>query len=309
MNLIKKQSLTGKNILITGANGMLGRAFKEVLRTESVKQVYALSHAELDVTDRTKVMQLERIQPNVIIHCAADVNAERCEAEPERCRAIQVGGTANIIELAVQTGAQIFYPQSFLIFDGQQLPITEKTIPNPLSVYGQCKLDAEKLILQNLPQALIVRMAGFFGGEENDKNFVGLLTRKLAQLLSEGVSTYQVGDRVWQPTWTVDLARNSILLLNENKSGFYSMATKGEASFYDVAVACVEELGLKKQIQIEKVSAIQVARNEKARRPDRAILENKRMIEENLDRQRPWRVALSEYLARPYFNNLFERYR
>lgn len=309
MNLFKKQSLTGKNILITGATGMLGRAFSEALSTEPVKEVFAFSHAELDVTDRANVLRLERIQPDVIIHCAADVNAERCEIEPERCRAIQVGGTANIIELAVQTGAQIFYPQSFLIFDGQELPITEKTNPQPLSVYGQCKLEAEKLILQNLPQALIVRMAGFFGGEENDKNFVGLLTRKIAQLLSEGVSAYQVGDRIWQPTWTLDLARNSILLLNENKSGLYSMSSQGEASFYDVAVACVEDLGLTNLIRIEKVSAHRVARNEKARRPDRAILENKRMIEESLDRQRPWRIALSEYLARPYFNTLFERYR
>lgn len=287
-------ALSGQRVLITGAAGMLGRAFVEALRDYPCT-VLARSHAELDVTDLDAV-KAERA--DLVIHCAADVNAERCQGQPEETRRIQVEGTRNVARL----GAKVLYPQSFLIFDGHDLPIHEGTRPNPLSVYGRCKLDAELLLG---PDDLVVRMAGFFGGEEADKNFVGLFTRKLASLLAEGVDSYAVGDRVWQPTWTLDLARNCALLLDENQSGVFTMASHGEASFWDVAQACVEELGLTARITIPKASAAQVARAETAKRPDRAVMDNRRLRQTGLERMRPWRDALADYLARPYFQTLF----
>lgn len=290
--------LAGKRVLITGGAGMLGRAFAEVL-ADYPCHVVAKSHAELDVTDRDAVLA----EPaDLIIHCAADVNAERCETQPEETERVQVGGTRNV----VATGARIFYPQSFLIFDGTRLPIDESTPPNPLSVYGRAKLAAERALPAD---ALVVRMAGFFGGEDKDKNFVGLFTRKLAQLLAEGVDHYAVGDRIWQPTWTVDLARNSVLLLDRGASGTYTMSCHGEASFHDLAQACVEELGIAHRMRIDKVPAAAVARAEKARRPDRAVMDNARLRAEGLERMRPWRDALAEYLSRPYFRTLFAPYR
>ncbi|HSV30091.1 MAG TPA: NAD(P)-dependent oxidoreductase, partial [Candidatus Omnitrophota bacterium] len=264
--------LNGKTILITGGAGMLGRAFAEVLAGYPCN-VVAKSHEELDVTDRDAVMA-ERA--DVIVHCAADVNAERCEDDPAQTRRVQVDGARNVADLARATGARLFYPQSFLIFDGKHLPISEHTPPAPLSVYGRCKLEAEQVLMQ-VPGTIVVRMAGFFGGEEKDKNFVGLFTRKIAQLLAEGVDHYAVGDRVWQPTWTVDLARNSALLLDEGKTGLYTMSCHGEASFWELAAACVEELGIGHRMRIDKVSAAQVARAEKAKRPDRAVMDNRRL--------------------------------
>lgn len=302
--------LDGRTVLITGAAGMLGRAFVEAMAADYPGcRVLAHPRAALDVTDRAAVLALAAEHPKVIVHCAADVNAERCEMEPDNCRAIQVGGTANVAELAAAVGAKVLYPQSFLIFDGSELPIREETRPAPLSVYGRCKLEAERLLLDRRSDTLVVRMAGFFGGDEADKNFVGQFTRKLLQLLADGVTSYDVGDRVWQPTYTLDLARNSLLLLDHGKSGLYTMSCQGEASFHDLAVACVEELGIGHRMTINKVSATQVARAEKAKRPDRARMENARLQAEGLDRQRPWREALAEYLARPHFRALFASYR
>jgi dTDP-4-dehydrorhamnose reductase len=252
------------------------------------------------------VLEKEAEKPDFVIHCAALVNADRCQEFPAECHRQQVEGTLNVVELASRTGAKFFYPQSFLIFDGTETPILETTKPNPLSVYGRCKLEAEEGALARLPEALVVRMAGFFGGDEKDKNFVGRFVVNLHEMIKAGVSSYEVGDRVWQPTYTIDLAYNSLVLLAKGKSGIYNMSCEGQASFYELAEACVEELGLTERFKIIPVSADKVAAiTDKAKRPPAAFMENRRLQAEGLDRQRYWRVALAEYLSRPWFQNLF----
>ncbi|MBT3766072.1 MAG: NAD(P)-dependent oxidoreductase [Rhodospirillaceae bacterium] len=299
------QNFHGKTILITGANGMLGRGFQEALSDAPECRILALGREELDITERENVIGFATENPDIIIHCAAFVNAEGCEENPELCRAVQVEGTRNIADLAAKTGAKVLYPQSFLIFDGKTNPIAEDTPPAPQSVYGHCKLEAEEIIRAECSDAIVVRMAGFFGGEEKDKNFVGKFVHHLHHLIESGTKTFDVGDRVWQPTYTLDLARNCVALLAANKSGLYTMACHGEASFYKLAAACVEELGLSDRITINQVSAERFNTQEKARRPDRAIMLNNRLDTEGLDLQRPWRDALKDYLDRPYFRTLF----
>ena len=85
--------LSGKTILITGAGGMLGRAFIDSLANVGDVNVQGRDHAQLDITDRPSVLELAMLNPDIIIHCAADVNAERCEAQPDQCRKVQVDGT------------------------------------------------------------------------------------------------------------------------------------------------------------------------------------------------------------------------
>ncbi len=290
--------------MVTGSGGMLGRAFCEALSAVDHVRVEQRDHAELDVTDRQRVLDHAELAPDFIIHCAADVNAERCEANPDQCQRVQVSGTRNITDLAIATGAQVLYPQSFLIFDGREIPILETTQPAPLSVYGRCKYEAEQVLRADLPGAVVVRMAGFFGGDEKDKNFVGKFVRHLFELIKDGTGSYEVGDRVWQPTYTLDLARNCLLLLTSEKHGIYNMSCHGQASFYELAAACVDELDLGDLISIIPATEAQVTANEKALRPAFGIMENRRLIGEGLDRQRNWRAALKEYLQRPYFQQM-----
>jgi dTDP-4-dehydrorhamnose reductase len=82
------------------------------------------------------------------------------------------------------------------------------------------------------------------------------------------------------------------------------MASHGQATFHDLAAACVDELGLAPRFEVRRVAASSMAQREKARRPERAVMENRRLAAEGLERQRPWRDALAEYLARPYFARL-----
>jgi dTDP-4-dehydrorhamnose reductase len=294
--------LAGTTILISGADGMLGRAFREALSSVPCT-IVALDRAALDVTDRAAVLKQADRSPDFILHCAANVDADACERDPDECRRVQVGGTANIVELATRCGAGVFYPQSVFIFDGQHLPVTEDTTPAPVFAYGRYKLEAERVILREVPGALVVRMAGFFGGDDKDKNFVGKFTRHLRAMRSRNERRYEVGSRVWQPTYTLDLARNTLLLLAMKCSGVYHMGAHGEASFFEVASACVHSLGLTDRIELVAAEP-ELALNELARRPGRMVTATERLDREGLNRQRPWREALHEYLGRPCFDDL-----
>lgn len=300
-------TLDNGTVLVTGADGMLGRAFREVMATIAPRSpVVALDHRALDVTDRAAVLAQAVHQPRWILHCAAHVDADACERHPAGCEQVQVGGTRHVIELARACGAQIVYPQSVFIFDGRELPVTEETTPTPPFAYGRYKLEAERLLLAEPTAPLIVRMAGFFGGDDKDKNFVGKFARQLRTMLQHGERRCIVGARVWQPTYTIDLARNTLLLVAMRRSGLYHMGAKGEASFFDVAVAMVQLLGLADRIEV-CAGDPEVEAREPATRPRRMVTATRRLDREGLNRQRHWHEALAEYLARPSFDDLRRR--
>ncbi len=296
------ESLAQARFLMTGAGGMLGSAFAEtIFKQLPGAGVRALEHAQLDVTDRDAMLLQADFKPHFIIHCAARADADACERDPEMCRRVKVGGMQNVILLAQHCGAKVLYPQSFLIFGESDQPLTESAQAKPLSVYGQCKLEAEQLLRAALPDSLMVRMGALFGACARDKNFIGKFFTILLRLRAENKRRCQVGDRIWQPSYTLDLAYNSLLLLALQKQGVYHMASHGQASFFEVARFMVDQLGLATAIDLVPVSAKQVQTQEAARRPFKALLENARLKQEGLDRQRSWRKALQDYLALPYF--------
>jgi dTDP-4-dehydrorhamnose reductase len=297
------RALSGLRILVTGADGMLGRAFREaVAPLGETLTMHALPHAALDVTDRDAVLACARYRPDVILHCAGLALADVCEREPVRARAVHVGGTHNVALLAQACRARVVYPQSVFIFDGREIPVTESTVPAPPIVYGTVKLEAERHLLAETEGALAVRMAGFFGGDDKDKNFVGKFVRELDAAVRAGQASIDVGERIWQPTYTLDLARNTLLLVARRCSGVYHMGALGEASFLDVARVCVEELRLDERISVRPSAPDVFEAAEPARRPFRMVTANERLEREGLLRQRRWDVALREYLARPWFD-------
>jgi len=292
--------LDDSRVLITGAEGMLGQAFAQ----EIGPQALCVNRQRCDITDMESVLSMRDLSPDIIIHCAANVNAEDCEVNQVGCRKSLVEGTRNIIELAKICNARILYPQSFLIFDGKTNPITEDTEPNPLSWYGHCKLEAANLIKSEIDHFLIVQMGGFFGGGRVDKNFVGKFIPHALNLLRQRKCTVEIGDRIWQPTYTKDLAKNCITLLEHHKTGVYNMASHGHATFAELAHECIQLLGLGAVMEVATVSAMELQINEKARRPDVAIMDNTRLRTENIDQQRSWQQALADYLNTPYFQSL-----
>ena len=295
-----------KRIMITGANGMLGQAFQDVLESQvPTAAVLALGKTELNVRSLDQVLGIKDFMPNLILHCAAIVNADYCEEHPDEAHAVKVGGARNIVELALRTEAKVFYPQSFLIYDSHDIPISESTPSNPLSVYGRFKLEAEEIVTEALPETLVVRMAGFFGGRGIDKNFVGKFVPHIAKLIKAGVQSIEVGDRIWQPTYTNDLAYNTLLLLANDRAGVYCMASHGHASFFDMACEITKLLAIDERFSITPASSKKVSMTEKAKRPETVIMENRRLDGEGLERQRAWQDSLAEYLDHPYFRSMF----
>lgn len=300
------RGLAGKTVLVTGGRGMLGRAFVETLhRHVPTAVVLDPGRDGLDVARRDQALEMARARPDVILHCAFRTDVDWYEDHAEEGTDQSLRGVENVLEIARMTGAQIFYPQSFLIYDGEAQPIDEQTVPRPLNVYGRVKLASEQMLRAGCPQALTVHMAGLFGGFETDKNFVGKVIPHLAKLLAAGTARFEVGDRVWQPTYTNDQAYNSLLLLARGRTGHYCMASHGQASFFELTREIAGVLGIASRIEIAPVSAQSMARKEKAARPLAAIMRNDRLQAEGLDRQRTWQASLGEYLDQAYFRGMF----
>jgi dTDP-4-dehydrorhamnose reductase len=299
-------NLDNKTFLITGANGMLGRAYEQIIRRYlPFAKLYSFGKDKLNVVDKSQTLNYAYLKPDFIIHCAALVNADYCENNENEAYNVIVQGTQNIVELAIKCNAKILYPQSFLIFDGIENPITERTIPTPLSVYGKYKLIAEQIILDNTSNSLIVRMGGFFGGNEVDKNFVGKIIPQISLKIKNGEKSMEIGNRIWQPTYTNDLALNTLLLLANTKSGIYVMASHGQASFFELTSLIIEKLNLQSIFKIIEIDSSKLNNIEIAKRPKIAIFENARLNHENLDIQRSWQESLTEYINNNYYKNLF----
>lgn len=288
---------------------MLGRAFQFQLKKHMpTAEVLALSKHDWNVTDQSRVDEFAKWLlegRSLIIHCASLVSVEGCNENRLLAREIIVSGARNVVNLAKMSDTKIIYPQTFLIYDGTINPIDEKTLPNPQTYYALLKLEAENLISE-LPQSLIIRMAGFFGGEEKDKNFVGVIIPKIHKAIKEKVLSYDVGDRVWQPTYTNDLAFNALALSKADKSGVYVMACKGYASFYELTLEIADILGWNKLIKINKVPSKLFAASEPGIRPVKAVMNNRALESEGFNFQRPWKESLREYLSSKYFDQFRE---
>jgi dTDP-4-dehydrorhamnose reductase len=299
--------LIGKSFLITGGNGMLARAFQSQLKQiVPSATVYCPSKAQLDVRWLGAFSPYHRLRPDYIVHCAALVNADYCEDHSEEAAESILRGTQHVVEFALQCGAKLLYPQSFLIYDNVDSLINEQTIPRPLCTYGQLKLEAERLVLDSSAKALSVRMGGFFGGESADNNFIGKITHHLAKLIYQGMPSIEIGNRVWQPTYTNDLAANCLLLLAADCEGIYCMASQGSASFHELTLEIARQLDIAHRIDIHCIDAAILSTKERARRPLSAIMCNQRLQVENFDRQRSWKISLAEYLDQPFFKDMFQ---
>ena len=302
-----RKFIDNSRLLITGATGMLGTAFLEVLRDWKcdLQNCLFLPKSRLNVAALDNFQPYYSFEPTHVLHCGALVDANFSEEYPQLAREVIEDGARNLEVFARSFNSTIFYPQTFLIFDGAEPIVDEYSSALPLNVYGNAKYRAEQYLLEKSPNILSSRLGGFFGGEAIDKNFVGKISREIAHLISINSSHLEIGDRRWQPTYTHDIARNILLLLARTRTGIYNIACESDATFFDVTQSIVDTFSLADRISIAEVGYHMVERRDKATRPASVYLSTQKLDQEGLNLQRHWKESLSEYLRSDYFNRLF----
>ncbi|QHP79778.1 dTDP-4-dehydrorhamnose reductase [Pectobacterium odoriferum] len=217
-------------ILLTGANGQLGRCFQDRLPAEW--EILATDTAELDITDLEHVEQtVKQFKPDAIVNAAAYTAVDKAESEPELAEKINVIGPENLAIVASNQGIRLVHVSTDYVFDGNATePYREDSATNPLSVYGKTKLAGERAVAKASPEAIIIRTAWVFS--EYGNNFVKTMLR----LAKERDTLSVVNDQRGCPTYAGDLAQAIISLLEKNaEGGIYHYCGGEEVSWYEFA--------------------------------------------------------------------------
>ncbi|WP_027712672.1 dTDP-4-dehydrorhamnose reductase [Dickeya chrysanthemi] len=219
-------------VLLTGANGQLGRCFQD--RLPEGWEVWTTDSDELDITNREQVLTaIASYPPDVIVNAAAYTAVDKAESEPEQAALVNKTGPENLALAAKLVGARLVHVSTDYVFDGKAtIPYVEIDPTNPLGVYGQTKLDGERAVVAVLPGSIIIRTAWVFS--EYGNNFVKTMLRlgKEREMLSV------VADQRGCPTYAGNIAQAIIDLLTQNAAGgIYHFCGDKEVSWHEFAEA------------------------------------------------------------------------
>ena len=277
--------------LITGASGMLGRDLQEAL---DGRDVTALGRADLDVTDPAAVRAAVEGH-DVIVNCAAYTKVDDAETHEDAAYAVNAIGPANLAAAAAEQGSRLVQLSTDYVFNGSATePYAESTPYDPISAYGRTKAAGERLALAANPGATyVVRTAWLYGA--HGPNFAATMLA-----LADSRETWSVvDDQVGQPTWTADLARQIVTMLDADApAGIYHGTNSGRASWYDFARAVLTENGLDAD-RITPTDSSAFVRP--APRPSFSVLGHDSWRTAGLEPMRDWREALAEATARGVF--------
>lgn len=218
-------------VVITGATGTLGRAF-EKLCAERHLACHVTSRAELDITSSDSVAHaLDRREPWLVINTAGYVRVDEAEGDHERCHRENALGPQTLAAACATRNVSLVTFSSDLVFDGEKRePYHEEDAPAPLGVYGKTKHEAEQRVLDQHPDALVVRTSAFFGPWD-EYNFV---TRSL-RALAEGKEVRVPAGMVVSPTYVPDLVHATLDLAIDGEAGLWHLANVGKTTWAELA--------------------------------------------------------------------------
>ena len=278
-----------KKIIVTGSNGLLGQKVTDLSIQDPEIELIATSvgpnrhnlkdgytYEELDVLDLDRLNELvERYLPDSIIHTAAMTNVDACEAERAKCYALNVQSVKNLIDVCQIRDIQLIHLSTDFIFDGENGPYTEEAEPNPLSYYGETKLESELILKKSSCRWAILRTIIVYGIVNDMSRSNIVLWAKGA--LEKGESIHVVNDQWRMPTLAEDLAACCLLAVKKNASGVFNASGKDLMSILEIVERVADHYGLNKSL-IKAISAESL--NQVAKRPkktgfilDKAILE------------------------------------
>ncbi|HEU0265582.1 MAG TPA: dTDP-4-dehydrorhamnose reductase [Geobacterales bacterium] len=270
-------------ILVVGANGMLGKDLMATLAGE----VRGVDLADIDITSPESVQRvITTLRPRVIINAAAYTDVDGCETNQEQAFAVNGEGVANLALAARDMGSLLVQISTDYLFDGSKgSPYLEDDLINPLSIYGQSKMAGE-MNCRVAPEHLIIRTQWLYGLQ--GKNFV----ETMLKLSTERDELAVVDDQIGAPTWTRELCRAIVQLIDKGCRGTYHAAASGSCSWYQFANAIFEEAGVK--IRVKPLTTKELGRP--AARPAHSVLDCGKLAADTGIQMVEWRQALRGYL-------------
>lgn len=276
-----------KKVIVTGANGQLGRAVNQQYAGSAEYELINTDVGELDITSIDRVMEFVRnIKPYAIINCAAYTAVEACEQEEDLAFRINAIGARNLSIAASETGAKLMHVSTDYVFDGNgSRPYRETDPTGPQGAYGRTKLAGENFVKEFSERHYIVRTAWLYG---DGKNFVKTMLR-----LSETNDKVRVvKDQVGSPTSAVELAKAIAYLLPTENYGLFHGTCEGDCSWAQFTEEIFRLAGRK--MLVEPITSEEYGAAVK--RPAYSILENY-MFKLTTDYMfADWHDAVAEYL-------------
>ncbi len=275
-------------VLVTGVKGQLGFDVVRELQERGYTDIRGIDIEDLDITDEKAVMAyVEDYHPDVIMHNAAWTAVDKAEEMQDACHKVNVLGTKYLTEASIKVGAKIVYISTDYVFDGQgenYFEVDDKKAP--LSVYGKTKYAGELEVKKN-PKHFIVRISWVFG--INGKNFV----KTMLNLARTKPELSVVADQVGSPTYTYDLSRLLVDMIETEQYGEYHATNEDICSWFEFACKIFEIAGV--QIKVNPVTSEQYPAL--APRPKNSRLSKKALDDAGFKRLPTWQDALERYIA------------
>lgn len=304
-------------VLVTGVAGQLGHDVMNELAKRGyegigsdIKEVYSgiqdgtavttMPYVPMDITDKASVESvLKSVGADVVVHCAAWTAVDLAEDEDKKpiVKAVNATGTENIALVCKELDCKLVYISTDYVFDGQG---TEPWLPDckdykPLNVYGETKLAGELAVSENLEKYFIVRIAWVFG--KNGKNFI----KTMLNLGKTHDTLTVVSDQIGTPTYTLDLAKLLVDMIETDKYGYYHATNEGGyISWYDFTKEIFRQAIEAGHEEYAKVTVKPVTTAEygtsKAKRPFNSRLDKSKLVENGFQPLPTWQDAIKRYL-------------
>lgn len=276
-------------VFVTGVRGQLGYDVVNELEKRGHTAI-GVDIEELDITDAEAVdKMITETAPDAVIHCAAWTAVDAAEDNEEKCRQVNAYGTENIAKVCKKLDCKMMYISTDYIFDGKGTRPWEPDDPvtTPLNVYGQTKYEGELAVRNNVEKFFIVRIAWVFG---KGKNFI----KTMLNLAKTHDQLTVVNDQYGTPTYTYDLARLLVDMIETDKYGNYHATNEGGyITWYDFACEIFRQAGI--DIEVEPVSSAQYAA--KAKRPENSRMNKQKLVDNGFELLPDWKDALRRYLG------------
>ena len=275
-------------VFVTGVKGQLGYDVMNELAKRGLEGI-GVDVEEMDITDAEACERvIKAAAPEAVIHCAAYTAVDAAEDNRDLCHRVNGEGTKNIARVCSELDIPMMYISPGYVFNGQgERPWEPDDYREPLNVYGLTKYEGEIAVEQLLKKYFIVRIAWVFG--LNGKNFIKTMLR----LGKERGAVSVVDDQIGSPTYTYDLARLLVDMIQTDRYGRYHATNEGLCSWYEFACEIFRQAGMD-EVKVTPVDSASYPA--KAKRPFNSRMSKEKLTENGFERLPSWQDALGRYL-------------